>query len=148
MRPKKERVVNQPPVFKGFKPVGVRRKDIETIVLKLDEFEAIRLADLEGFDHNDAAEFMKISRPTFSRLIEKARQKMADFLINGKYLTIDGGNIHFYSNRYRCRNCGAIFQVRWLQNIESCPHCGSTELENLAKIFGHGRCCRNRHGRR
>ena len=101
-RPQYNRIVHEPPLFSNFKPIGVRGRDLEQIVLTLDEFEAFRLADQLGFSHAMAADEMEISRSTFSRLIEKARKKIADFIIQGRLLTIEGGSVHFRVNIIQC----------------------------------------------
>lgn len=77
----------------------------EVVELGLDEFEAIRLADLEGMDQDEAASLMNISRPTFSRILERARLAVADALVNGKALVIEGGNVTMV-RRGRCGHCG------------------------------------------
>lgn len=140
-----QRIVHEPPLFSAFKPYGVHTGDLGEIQLTLDEFEALRLADQIGLSQEEAAEEMEISRPTFSRLIEKARNKMAEFIIGGKVLTIGGGTIHFRSNLIRCRNCGHMFKTSFEGTATACPACGSANLQNLAGGFGHGRCCGNRH---
>ncbi len=61
--------------------------------MTLDEFEALRLADLERLYHERAAEQMQVSRPTFSRIIDSARAKVADALVHGKALRIEGGPV-------------------------------------------------------
>ena len=147
-RPKRERIVHQPPLYSRFKPVGIRRGILEESTLTLDEYEAIRLADYKGMDHEEASEEMEISRSTFTRLIEKARKKIALFLVEGKELIIEGGNIHFRGNILRCQQCGHMFSIDMKSNIESCPSCGSDQLLDLAGGFGHGNCCKNRHRRR
>jgi len=114
---------------------------LEKIPLELDELEAIRLADLLGMDHVDAAKEMNISRPTFSRLVERARRKTARFLIEGGALLVGGGPVHFRGNRYRCAKCGRITQGELQEQPEQCSHCGSRDLQDLAHGFGHGKCC-------
>jgi predicted DNA-binding protein (UPF0251 family) len=76
-----------------FKPTGIPLRDLEELSLTLDEFEALRLADLDGFYQESAAAQMGISRPTFSRLIAEARRKVAEFLVRGTALRIEGGTI-------------------------------------------------------
>jgi len=71
-----------------FKPCGIRRNELERVYLLEDEMEAIRLADYEGLYQQECADMMGISRPTFSRLIESARKKIADALTNTKALNI------------------------------------------------------------
>ena len=140
-RPKKERKVHKPPIYTRFKPTGIAAKDLKDLTLSLDEYEAIRLADFYGMQQEEAAEEMEISRPTFTRLIEAARKKMADFLINGKVLNLDGGNIHFKNNVIKCEDCGHMFTTSFHSNIINCPNCESTNITNLAGGFGHGKCC-------
>ncbi len=147
-RRKMQRMVHRPPLYTEFKPVGVRRLSLDSIELSIDEYEAIRLADNVGMNHNDAAEEMEISRSTFSRLIENARKKISDFIIEGKHLQINGGNIHFRGNIIKCNSCGHMFNTNFENDILICPSCGSDNLIDLAGGFGHGRCCRNRNNRR
>ena len=143
-RPINNRTVHEPPLFVEFKPTGVAGKNLEQRFLKLDEFEAVRLADYKGMTHEEASLEMDISRSTFSRLIDKARNNIATFLIRGQLLTIDGGNIHFKNNIIRCLDCGHMFKTSIDTPLNKCPGCSSTELENLAGGFGHGVCCTNR----
>ena len=100
-------------------------------------------------DHNEAAGEMEISRSTFTRLIENSRKKIAEFIIEGKHLLIDGGNIHFRGNIIKCYSCGHMFNTNFENEIIKCPSCGSDNLVDLAGGFGHGRCCSNNNkGRR
>jgi len=140
-RPQDNRIVLEPPLFSEFKPLGIKGQDLEQIQLALDEFEAFRLADHIGLSHAEAADEMGISRPTFSRLIEKARKNIADFIIQGKLLTIEGGSVHFRNNIIRCQSCGHMFKINISNSISECPACHSKQLINLAGGFGHGKCC-------
>ena len=72
-----------------FKPSGVEKKDLEEIELKHDEAEALRLKHLMGLSQEECAEKMGISQPTFNRILNSARKKMADAMINGKAIKID-----------------------------------------------------------
>jgi uncharacterized protein len=67
--------------------------------MTLDEFEALRLADLDGLYQEQAAGKMKISRTTFSRIVDAAHRKVADALVHGKALRIEGGPIHMGARR-------------------------------------------------
>jgi len=69
---------------------------LEHVYLGIDELEAVRLADLEGLSHEEGAEQMNISRATFGRVVSLARNKIADALINGKAIQIQGGNVMFH----------------------------------------------------
>ena len=140
-RPKNDRIVLEPPIFTEFKPIGVTGKSLDQIPLSIDEFEAIRLADFIGLSHATAANEMEISRSTFTRLIETARRKVAEFISRGKLLIIEGGNIHFRNNIIRCLDCGHMFKIAIGISLTECPECKSVNLLNLAGGFGHGRCC-------
>jgi predicted DNA-binding protein (UPF0251 family) len=76
-----------------FHPAGIPARGLVEIVLTLDEFEAIRLADLEGLYQEQAAERMSVSRPTFGRILAAAHRKVAEALAHGKTLKIEGGTI-------------------------------------------------------
>ncbi len=88
------------PAAAVFKPAGIPVRDLEEVVMTLDEFEAVRLADLDGLYQEQAAEQMKVSRPTFSRVVESAHRKLADALVHGKALRIEGGPVEI--GRPRC----------------------------------------------
>lgn len=76
-----------------FKPAGAPARELEEVRLGLDGAEAIRLADLEGLYHEAAARQMGVSRQTFGRILEEARKTVADAIIHGKALRIEGGPI-------------------------------------------------------
>jgi predicted DNA-binding protein (UPF0251 family) len=95
-----------------FHPAGIPARELGEIVLALDEFEAIRLADLEGFYQEQAAERMSVSRPTFGRILAVAHRKVAEALAHGKTLKIEGGTIRV--ERLRSPRC-------------ECPRCRRTE---------------------
>jgi predicted DNA-binding protein (UPF0251 family) len=80
-----------PPGLTYFKPAGIRLVDLEETVLAVDEFEAVRLKDLEGLEQEEAALRMGVSQPTFHRMIASARKKLADAIVNGKAIRIEGG---------------------------------------------------------
>ncbi len=91
MRPKKTRWVKCEPGERCFKPRCKPLNKLQGVRLSLDEFEAIRLADLEKLKQVDAAQLMHVSRPTFSRIVASARKKVADGLVNIKVIRIEGG---------------------------------------------------------
>ena len=75
-----------------FKPAGVAMRDLEEVVVTVDEFEALRLSDFEEMNQSEAAVKMKISQPTFNRLLSSAHEKIAEALVEGKAIRIHGGN--------------------------------------------------------
>ncbi len=92
-RPRQCRRVARLPQATFYKPRGVPLRMLEQVALTVDELEAIRLADLEGLYQEKAAQRMNVSRQTFGRILEAARQKVADVLVNGKVLLIEGGSV-------------------------------------------------------
>lgn len=111
-RPKCRRVAYEPHVT-SFVPDG-NRDEIEYVTLKVEEFEAIRLKDHLNLEQEEAAIMMKISRPTYQRILTEARGKIAEALIMGKAISIEGGN--YCLGKGYCRR-----QRRRLQKYESCP---------------------------
>ncbi|MCM8779896.1 MAG: DUF134 domain-containing protein [Candidatus Omnitrophica bacterium] len=91
MRPKKIRQIKYLPNEKCFKPLCKPLSKLENVYLTLDEFEAIRLSFIEGLKQLDAAKKLKISRPTFSRILTSAQKKIADGMVNIKAIRIEGG---------------------------------------------------------
>ena len=91
-RPRRTRRIFFQPDVTYFKPVGVLLKDLQESILTRDELEAIRLIDYENVEQSKVAKKMKISQPTLSRMLKSARKKIADALINGQAIKIEGGN--------------------------------------------------------
>ncbi len=91
-KPKKKRVIRFDPEATYFKPRGVPLSILEEVVLALEELEAIRLTDFEDFNQTKAAEKMKISQPTFNRILTLAHKKIGEALVLGKAIKIEGGD--------------------------------------------------------
>jgi len=89
------RWVQGPPPVSVFKPAGVPARELQWVVLRLDEFEALRLADYERLKQEEVAERLGISRPTVSRILENARRTVTAALVEGKTLMIEGGPVRF-----------------------------------------------------
>lgn len=93
-RPVSDRLVRAcTPAGSLFKPAGVPGRDLEEVRLSLDQAEALRLADLDGLYHTAAARKMGVSRQTFGRILEAARHRVAEAILHGKALRIEGGQI-------------------------------------------------------
>lgn len=90
-RPPCCRRIHATPSSAVFKPAGVPGHLLDEVVISLDGFEALRLADLEGLYQEEAAARMKVSRATFGRIVEGARRAVAEALVMGKQLRIEGG---------------------------------------------------------
>ena len=87
-RPCIRRRVRGRPNSDYFKPAGIRMIDLEENILSIDEFEAVRLIDLEETPQEKAAKKMNISQPTLSRILKSARKKLSDAIIKGKAIKI------------------------------------------------------------
>ncbi|MFC1570605.1 DUF134 domain-containing protein [Candidatus Omnitrophota bacterium] len=98
MRPKKIRRVKCEPGERCFKPRCKPLGELEGVSLSLDEFEAVRLADVKRLKQEEAAKKMKVSRPTFSRIINSAHEKIGDALVNIKVIRIEGGCCEIENN--------------------------------------------------
>lgn len=86
------RRVNYLPSVTFFKPAGIPLRELEEVCLSIEELEAIRLKDIEDLEQEQCAEKMNISRPTFVRILDAARKKIAEALITGKAIRIEGGH--------------------------------------------------------
>src|SRR5512147_821876 len=126
-RPRNCRRVGSIPESTYFKPRGIPLTMLEEVVVTVDECEAIRLADLEGLYQEQAAERMKVSRQTFGRIIEAARKKVAEVLVKGKALKIEGGEVEMASMRkFRCDDCNHSWEIPYgTGRPASCPACES-----------------------
>ena len=98
-RPRKHRRVCCNPSSYYFKPRGIPVYELEEILLEHDELESLRLADLLAYSHEEAAKEMKISRATFGRIVENARKKITDGILNGKAIRINENDLAFKDNK-------------------------------------------------
>lgn len=153
-RPRHCRLVDSTPVSNYFKPAGVRKASLEEVVLTLDEWEAIRLADFESLYQEEAAESMNVSRATFGRIIEEARKKVAQALILGQALKIEGGDFKMTTRKFTCSDCKHHWEVDFgTGRLEECPACKSTNFHRERGQDGNmkdqckGKKCRHQRGR-
>jgi len=106
-RPPKCRLVETPPQVTYFKPRGVPLSELEEVRLTLEGFEALRLAEIEGLDQDQAAARMGVSRQTFGRVLSAARQALARAVVEGKALRIEGGHYRLQAEPDRPGRRGA-----------------------------------------
>jgi len=123
---KKLRKVNLPPTIEGFKPIGIPMRNIEHLPLLFEEYEAIRLVDYENLTHEEASKVMNVSRPTFTRIYDKARKTIARAFVEGKAIIIEGGNFTTDNLWYRCRHCHKT--ITSAHPIKKCRNCSSDEI--------------------
>lgn len=123
-RPPKERRITYIPKVKYFKPAGIPMRDLQEVVLTMEEVEAIRLKDRENMSQEEAAQEMQVSRATFQRILIEARNKISEALIAGKAIRFEGGDYRL-AKRYRCGQCKEEFADGEKIQEETCPECGS-----------------------
>ena len=139
-RPPFQRCVGGQPRFRCFKPAGVPARTLDEVILAVDEYEVIRLADLEGLYQEQVADRMGVSRQTVGRILEIARRKVTDALVNGKALRIEGGAyVTGGVRQFLCIACGH----RWSQPFgggrpPGCPSCGGPDFRRTDAMRGQG----------
>ena len=133
-RPPKWRRIGSWPGALFFKPRAIPLSQLEINSLTMGEYEALRLADVEGLDQARAAEMMGVSRATFGRILERAHGKVADALVTGKAIQIGGGNYRLDGIRvFACAECGREWSVPFGGGRpEGCPACGSNNFSRMA----------------
>lgn len=141
-RPVKWRNIEATPAVPFFVPQKTIEEGTEVNNLLLEELEAIRLKDLEGLEQAECAARMEVSRPTFQRILISAREKIADSLIRGTALHIDGGSYTRNVCKVTCENCHTEWKESF-ENLEkiktgefSCPNCGSKVIHCQNKCKG------------
>lgn len=135
-RPTKWRQVDFLPEVTFFQPsIGCARQ-IDEVCLSVEEMESIRLKDKEGLQQEECAMRMNISRPTFHRVLESARKKIANALILGKAIRIKGGYFEISKHYFRCCEDGHEWNVQFDPLVNSipltCPRCKSLNIQKIA----------------
>lgn len=134
------RKVSAVPRVNCFKPAGVPLAGMCEVRLLVEEAEAVRLRDLGNLEQEECAVRMRVSRTTFSRILETARRKIADALLNGKALRIEGGNYEMAVRRFRCES-GHEWDVPFETLISAPPElCPSCETPRIMPISPEGTC--------
>lgn len=142
-RPVKWRRVELLPEEKFFIPEGKAKCELEEIVIKIEELEAMRLKDIESLNQEQCAKKMNISRQTFQLIIDRARGKIARALVEGKAIRIRGGNYTINICRYKCERCGNLFDEPFEKEDVLCPSCTSGQVRCVQKNgFCKKRCRR------
>ncbi|MFH0757704.1 MAG: DUF134 domain-containing protein [Bacteroidota bacterium] len=131
-RSKQFRKVVSPPVLKGFQPIGVPFNDAVVVSLLCEEYEALRLADYSGMKQEEAARMMNVSRPTFTRIYSSCLQKIARAFTEGRSIIIEGGDVEFDKQWYRCHECTTVFHHPNAEHQE-CINCKSENIEHINK---------------
>lgn len=118
----------------GFKPYGAGSagKVKEPVMFLYEEYEALRLCDYDMFNHQQAAEAMAVSRPTFTRIYSSARRKLATSFVEGRKIILEGGKVYYDSDWHKCDKCSCFFNNPDMETSpENCPLCGSDMIKNF-----------------
>ena len=147
VRPIKQRLVKFEPNVTYFKPRGIPLSTLEEVNLTVDEIETLRLKDIEDLDQKECAKKMKISTSTFQRILNSAHRKIAQALIGGRAIRIEGGVIKIMKQgmrKFRCEKCKNEWQEPFgtgktgLEMV--CPKCKSKLVHRIDyKGRGFGR---------
>ncbi len=113
----------------GYKPFGVPMRDIGTVIITVEEYESLRLADYENLTHEEAARKMEVSRPTFTRIYDKARKNVARAFAEGKAIVIQGGTYRPRGYWYRCNDCNETMATP--SPAGNCQRCNSENLDRI-----------------
>ncbi len=156
-RPRCSRRIETEPVVTYFKPRGVPLRELDVILLSLEELEAVRLVDLEGLEQEEAAQRMGISRRALWQDLQNARKKIVEALVKGKAIEIKGGDYTVERPRgYECKGCRVIWEIPFASGESmKCPRCGSNDIQrnpdkqddNGTGFCGRGRCRPEMKGR-
>ena len=130
-RKKRLRKVVAPPGFKGYKPYGNIKRRKPFIELLYEEYEAIKLADYDLMNHLEASKLMGISRPTFARIYESARRKLAQALVETREIRSIFGNAILDGTWYLCNDCNARFTIPAQIENQVCPMCKSIQINTI-----------------
>ncbi len=142
-------LIDEVPVCQKFIPDNAGRQP--AVVLQLEELEAIRLKDGKGWEQADCAVEMGLSRPTFQRILQSARSKIAAALVEGRAIVIKGGNYVMKNRVFECMDCGHVWEVEpcaagGKHGYEiACPQCGSLKKLKLENGVKHA-CGGHQHG--
>lgn len=127
-----------------------QRSEARPIVLRLEEFEAVRLKDLEGLEQAECADVMGLSRPTFQRILQSARTNLAKALVEGRAISIEGGSYRMKNRVFECADCAHVWEEApcsegGKHGYEiACPKCGS--MKKLKLDDGVKHVCGGGHG--
>lgn len=132
-RSKKCRKIGFVPKTQYFTPSDKKDSEIIEVVLIIEELEAIRLSDLKGLDQDKSAESMGISRGTLQRILNNAHEKIADALVNGKVINIDGDNYIKYMCSSTCERCNCVWKNNITEDNKNCSNCDNVEIYYCGK---------------
>lgn len=133
-RRRRLRKIVAPPGFTGYKPYGTNETHNEVVELLYEEYEALKLADYDLMNHQEAAILMGISRPTFARIYESARRKIAKALVETREIKTVYGNALLDNSWFVCLACHIRFTIPKTISKHECALCKSSNIQLINKI--------------
>ena len=127
------RTVDFLPETDSFLPEGKNKASVTEYILKIEELEAIRLKDVEGLSQEACADKMNVSRQTFQKIIDSARNKVALALTGGAGIRIAGGSFVTKKCKIQCMDCQHIYEPNFEDDKVTCPVCGSRRIQCMQK---------------
>ena len=131
-RPVRNRKILNPPKMAGFRPFGMQLSDLEVIKFHFDEYESINLVNYQNLPQDAAAEKMGISRPTFTRIYNRALKKIARAFVECMAIEIEGGHVEFEKQWFKCKKCFKL--IDGLENHIRCKGCNAFGNNELVRI--------------
>lgn len=131
-RPVKNRKVCNPPKMHGFKPFGIAFCETEPVIMHFDEYESFRLVSYDNLSQEEAAERMNVSRPTLTRIYNKALERISTAFVEGRTLLINGGQIEFDKEWFKCKKCFRL--IDGVENHIRCEGCNKYGMDELIRL--------------
>ena len=148
-RPRRHRHIRSSFDYDYWRPCATCTEDRGEVVLKMEEMESIRLKDHLGMDQREAADLMKVSQPTFHRILSEARRKIGCALVSGKAIRIHGGTYEMamtQARKFQCYECQHEWEVlHGIGRPQNCPNCGSVNIHRAEDDRGYARSEGGRH---
>ncbi|MGA1976914.1 MAG: DUF134 domain-containing protein [Bacteroidales bacterium] len=131
-RPVNKRRISIPPRMMGYRPYGMEKCRNGSVVLKLEEYESIRLVNYDMLSQEEAAMKMNVSRPTFTRIYNQAIKSVARAFAESKCIMIRGGNYFTDNDWYRCKRCHKL--IDGIDNHRKCRNCCHYSMNELTDV--------------
>lgn len=128
----RNRKILNPPKMAGFKPFGMPLSELGSVKLQFDEYESINLVNYQNLPQEIAAAKMDVSRPTFTRVYNKALTKIAKAFVECLAIEIEGGQVEFEKQWFKCKKCFKL--IEGLENHIKCKGCNSFGNKELVSI--------------
>lgn len=142
-RPTKPRSIRKFPAATTFQPSKSGSPDT-VMEIGFDEFEAMRLSDVEHMSQEEVAQMMNVSRQSIQLMLQTAREKLTRALLDGQTISIGGGHVQIYHCPLVCQKCQYAFTKEATELPRVCPECGSDQIGCSSDDFCALHCQENK----